>query len=53
LEADFPIEFQILSLKFAVELLLDTSPLEERLLILEPLDEKRHDAALANEAHKK
>jgi hypothetical protein len=30
----------------------DTSPLEERLVHLEQLDEKCHDAALANEAHK-
>jgi hypothetical protein len=52
LEIVFPIECQIPSLNLAVQLLLDTSPLEERLLYLEPLNEKRHDAALANEAHK-
>ena len=31
----------------------DTSPLEERLLYIEQLDEKCRDVALANEAHKK
>jgi hypothetical protein len=39
LEAVFPIECQIPSLKLAVQLLLDTSPLEERLVHLEHLDE--------------
>jgi hypothetical protein len=52
LEAVLPIEFQIPSLKFEVQLLPDTSPLEEQLLYLEQLNEKRRDAALANEAHK-
>jgi hypothetical protein len=36
----------------AVQLLPDTSPLEERLVHLEQLNEQRRDAALANEAHK-
>jgi hypothetical protein len=36
----------------AVQLLPDTSPLEEHLLYLEQLNEQRCDAALANEAHK-
>jgi hypothetical protein len=53
LEAVLPIECQIPSLKLAVELLPDTTPLEEHLLYLEQLDEQRRDAALANEAHKK
>jgi hypothetical protein len=53
LEAVLPIECQIPSLKLAVELFPDTSPLEECLLYLEQLDEKCRDAALANEAHKK
>jgi hypothetical protein len=53
LEAVLPIECQIPSLKLAVELLSDTSPLEECLLYLEQLDEQHRDAALANEAHKK
>jgi hypothetical protein len=52
LEAVLPIECQIPSLKLAVQLLLDTSPLEERLVHLEQLDEQRCDAALANETHK-
>jgi transposase InsO family protein len=52
LEAVLPIEFQILSLKLVVQLLPDTSPLEERLLYLERFNEQRHDEALANEAHK-
>ena len=52
LEAALPIEFEIPSLKLAVQLLPDTSPLEERLVHLDQLDEKRCDAALANEAHK-
>jgi hypothetical protein len=52
LEAVFPIECQIPSLKLVVKLLLDTSPLEERLVHLEQLNEQRCDAALANEAHK-
>jgi len=53
LEAVLPIECQIPSLKLAIQLFLDTSPLEEHLLYLDQLDEKWHDAALANEAHKK
>jgi hypothetical protein len=52
MEAVLPIEFQIPSLKLAVQLLLDTSPLEEQLLYLEWLNEQHRDAALANEAHK-
>jgi hypothetical protein len=48
LEAVLPIECQIPSLKLVVQLLPDTSPLEDRLLYLE----KCCDAALANEAHK-
>jgi hypothetical protein len=42
LEVVLPIECQIPSLKLVVQLLPDTSPLEEQ----------RRDAALANEAHK-
>jgi transposase InsO family protein len=53
MEAVLPIECQIPSLKLAVELLSDTSPLEEHLLYLEKLDEQHRDVALANEAHKK
>jgi hypothetical protein len=47
-----PIECQIPSLKLAVQLLPDTSPLEEQLLYLEQLNEKNRDAALSNEAQK-
>jgi hypothetical protein len=53
LEAVFPIECQIPSLNLAVQLLPDTSPLEERLLYLEQLNEQHRDVALANEANKK
>jgi hypothetical protein len=52
LEAVLPIECQIPSLKLAVQLLPDTSPLEEQLVHLEQLDEQHCDAALAKEAHK-
>jgi hypothetical protein len=53
LEAVLPIECQIPYLKLAVELLPDSSPLEEHQLYLKQLDEKHCDVALANEAHKK
>ena len=53
LESIFPIECEIPSLKLAIELLPDTSSLEERLLHLEHLDEQRRDATKMNEAHKK
>jgi hypothetical protein len=53
LEEVFPIECQIPYLKLEVQLFPDTSPLEKHLLYLEQLNEKCHDAALANEAHKK
>jgi hypothetical protein len=36
----------------AVQLLPDTSPLEERLLYLEQLNEQHRDVALANKDHK-
>ena len=52
LEVVLPIECQIPSLNMVVQLLPDTSPLEKHLLYLEHLNEKRHDAALANEVHK-
>ena len=38
--------------KVGSTVIADTSTLEERLVHLEHLDEQRHDAALANEAHK-
>ena len=43
-ELILPVECEIPSLKLAVQLLLDTSPLEERLVHLEQLDEQRRDA---------
>ena len=52
LEEVLRIECQISSLKLAVQLLPDTSPLEAQLVYLENLNEKHRDAALANEAHK-
>jgi hypothetical protein len=52
LETVLPIECHIPSLNLAVELLLDTSSLEECLLYREQLDEQCRDATLANEAHK-
>ena len=48
-----PIECEIPSLKIAIELLPDTSTVEEHLLYLEQLDEHRRYASMANEAHKK
>eukprot|EP00253_Pinus_taeda_P025965 PITA_25965 len=53
LEATLPIECEIPSLKLAVELLPETTPVEERLLYLERLDETRCLASLAIEAQKK
>jgi hypothetical protein len=53
LEEVLSIECQIPSLKLVVELLPDTLPFEERLLYLEQINEKHHDAALANGDHKK
>lgn len=53
LESIFPIECEIASLKLVVELLLETSSLEERLLHLEHLDEQHRYSTTMNEAHKK
>eukprot|EP00253_Pinus_taeda_P012164 PITA_12164 len=53
LEATLPIECEIPSLKLAIELLPNTTPLEECLLYLEQLDETRRLAALAIETQKK
>ena len=52
-ESVLPIECEIPSIKIAIELLTDTSVVEERLLYLEQLDEHRRDAAMENEVHKK
>jgi hypothetical protein len=51
-EAIFLIEWEVPSLKLAVQLLPETSALEARLVELEQLDETHRDAATANEAHK-
>lgn len=49
----FPIECGIPSLKLVVQLLPQTSTLEQHLVHLEHFDENRRDAAMENEAHKK
>jgi hypothetical protein len=51
-EAIFPIEFQIPSLHLAIEILLDTTPLEERLVMMECKNEDHHVALQAIEAIK-
>ena len=51
-ESVLPVECEIPSLKLAIELLPDTSPLEERLVHLEQLDEQRQDALVALEVNK-
>ena len=52
-EAIFPIECEIPSLRIAVQLLPETSALEAKLVELEQLDETCRDVATANEAHKR
>ena len=52
-EAILPIQCEISSLKLAIDLLPDTSEEEVCLLNLIHLDEMRHEAQLANEAHKR
>ena len=51
MESIFPVECEIPSLKIAVEILRDTSPLEERLVHLEQLDEQHRDALVALEVN--
>ena len=53
LEAILTIECEIPSLNLIVEHLPNTTIEEERFMYLNKLDETRHDAALANEAHKR
>lgn len=53
LESIFPVECEIPSLNLEVELLHDTSSLEECLFHLEHLDEQCQDATTMNKAHKK
>ena len=52
-ESILPVECEIPSLKLAVELLPDTSPLEEHLVHLEQLDEQRRDALVTLEVNKR
>lgn len=52
LEAILSIECEIPSLKLAIQLLPETSTLEERLVGLEKLDETHRDVATTNEAQK-
>lgn len=53
LESIFPVECEIPSLKLAIELLPETSSLEQHLLHLEQLDEQHQDATIINESNKK
>lgn len=53
LESIFPVECEIPSLKLVIELLPDTSGLEENLVHLEHLNEKRQDVATIRKDHKK
>jgi hypothetical protein len=53
IEAILPIEYEIPSLKLKIELLPHSSVEEERFVYLSKLDETRHNASLANEAHQK
>jgi len=53
LESTFPVECEIPSLKLVVELLPDTSSIEECLIHLEHLNEQHRDAAIINESYKK
>src|SRR5882762_9302052 len=52
-ESILPVECEIPSLKLAVELLPDTSSLEEHLVHLEQLDEQHRDALVALEVNKR
>jgi hypothetical protein len=52
-KATLPIECEIPTLHTAIELLPDTSPMEQRLLNLESLDEDRRSSLQNNEASKK
>ena len=51
-EAVTPVECEIPSLKIAIHVLPDTTELEERLLHLENIDERRRDALMENKAYK-
>ena len=51
-ESVLPVECEIPSLKLAIDILQDTSTLEECLVHLEKLDEQRRDALVAIEVNK-
>jgi len=53
MEATLPIKCEIPSLKLAVKLLSNTTPVEERLLYLQQLDETRRLSSLVIESQKK
>ena len=53
MESVLPVECEIPSLKLSIEILPDTSPLEEHLVHLEQLDEQRWDALVALEVNKR
>jgi hypothetical protein len=53
IEATLPIECEIPTLRTAIEILPDTSPMEQRLLNLESLDEDRRYSLHNNEVAKK
>jgi hypothetical protein len=53
IEETLPIECEIPTLRTAIELLPDTSPMEQCLLNLESLDEDRQSSLQNNEAAKK
>ena len=52
-ESVLPVECEIPSLKLVVEVLLETSALEERLVHSEQIDEQRRDALVALEINKR
>ena len=52
-ESVLPAECEIPSLNLAIDILPDTSPLEECLVHLEKLDEQRRDALVALEVNKR
>ena len=52
MEFVLPVECEIPSLKLAIELLPDTSAMEDHLVHLEQLDEQRRDALVALEVNK-
>ena len=51
MEVVTPVECDIPLLKIAIHVLPDTTQLEERLLHLENIDERRRDALMENEVH--